>query len=112
MKTAAAGAAGIAATGMVAGCAPKTVATEAVAAPVASAPVAAAEAATLLANLIPQAYLNPQDYDYRQNTTDFKTLFSPLKIGPLSLNHRMVKSAAGSATYLAGLTDELLQLLC
>lgn len=59
--------------------------------------------------LIPQAYLNPQDYDYRQNTTDFKTLFSPLKIGPLTLNHRMVKSAAGSATYLAGLTDELLQ---
>lgn len=59
--------------------------------------------------LIPQAYLNPQDYDYRQNTTDFKTLFSPLKIGPLTLSHRMVKSAAGSATYLAGLTDELLQ---
>ncbi len=59
--------------------------------------------------LIPQAYLNPQDYDYRQNTTDLKTLFSPLKIGPLTLNHRMVKSAAGSATYLAGLTDELLQ---
>jgi 2,4-dienoyl-CoA reductase-like NADH-dependent reductase (Old Yellow Enzyme family)/thioredoxin reductase len=59
--------------------------------------------------LIPAAYLNPQDYDYRQNTTDFKTLFSPLEIGPLTLSHRMVKSAAGSATYLAGLTDELLQ---
>lgn len=42
-------------------------------------------------------------------TTDFKTLFSPLKIGPLKLNHRMIKSAAGSATYLAGPTDELLQ---
>lgn len=59
--------------------------------------------------LIAAAYLNPQDYDYRQNTTDFKTLFSPLQIGPLNLSHRMVKSAAGSATYLAGLTDELLQ---
>lgn len=59
--------------------------------------------------LLATAYLNPQDYDYRQNTTDFKTLFSPLKIGSLSLNHRIVKSAAGSATYLAGLTDELLQ---
>ncbi|UWG95890.1 FAD-dependent oxidoreductase [Dehalobacter sp. DCM] len=59
--------------------------------------------------MIPAAYLNPQDYDYRQNTTDLKTLFSPLKIGPLNLNHRMIKSAAGSATYLAGLTDELLQ---
>ena len=59
--------------------------------------------------LISAAYLNPQDYDYRQNTTDFKTLFSPLKIGSLNLNHRIIKSAAGSATYLAGLTDELLQ---
>jgi len=59
--------------------------------------------------LIPQAYVNPQDYDYRQHTTDFKTLFSPFQIGPLTLNHRMVKSAAGSAAYLAGLTDELLQ---
>lgn len=59
--------------------------------------------------LIAAAYLNPQDYDYRQNTTDSKTLFSPLKIGSLNLNHRMIKSSAGSATYLAGLTDELLQ---
>jgi 2,4-dienoyl-CoA reductase-like NADH-dependent reductase (Old Yellow Enzyme family)/thioredoxin reductase len=64
---------------------------------------------SLSGDLIPQAYLNPQDYNYRQNTTDFQTLFSPLKIGPLNLNHRMIKSAAGSATYLAGLTDELLQ---
>ncbi|MEL1134518.1 FAD-dependent oxidoreductase [Desulfitobacterium sp. THU1] len=59
--------------------------------------------------LIPAAYLNPQNYDYRQKTTGFKTLLSPLKIGPLNLNHRMIKSAAGSATYLAGLNDELLQ---
>lgn len=59
--------------------------------------------------LIAAAYLNPQDYNYRQNTTKFATLFSPLKIGPLTLSHRMVKSAAGSATYLAGLTDELFQ---
>ncbi len=59
--------------------------------------------------LIPAAYLNPQDYNYRQHTTDFKTLFSPLKIGSVTTSHRMVKSAAGSATYLAGLTDELLQ---
>lgn len=59
--------------------------------------------------LISTAYLNPQDYDYRQNTSDFKTLFSPLKIGSLNLNSRIFKSAAGSATYLAGLTDELLE---
>ena len=55
------------------------------------------------------AYINPQREDYRSNTKELKTLFSPLKIGAIQLNHRMVKSAAGSATYLAGLTDELLQ---
>jgi 2,4-dienoyl-CoA reductase-like NADH-dependent reductase (Old Yellow Enzyme family)/thioredoxin reductase len=60
-------------------------------------------------DLIAAALLNPQDYDYRQNTTDFKTLFSPVKIGSIELSHRMVKSAAGSAAYLAGPTDELLQ---
>lgn len=108
LKGAAASAAGIAATGMVAGCAPKTVATEAAVESAATA-AAGSPAAVAASDLIPQAYLNPQDYDYRQKTTDFKTLFSPLKIGPLNLNHRMIKSAAGSATYLGGLTDELLQ---
>ena len=44
-----------------------------------------------------------------KNTTDFATLFSPLQLGSLSLSHRMMKSAAGSATHLAGLTDELFQ---
>lgn len=58
-------------------------------------------------DLIAAASLNPQDYDYRQNTTDFKTLFSPLNVGSLELGHRMVKSAAGSACYLAGFTKEL-----
>ncbi|MDR2587218.1 MAG: FAD-dependent oxidoreductase, partial [Coriobacteriales bacterium] len=60
-------------------------------------------------DLIAAAYLNPQDYDYRQNTTDFKTLLSPIKIGSIESSHRMIKSAAGSAAYLAGPTDELLQ---
>ena len=55
------------------------------------------------------AYINPQREDYRSNTKELKTLFSPLKIGAIQLNHRMVKSAAGSATYLAGPTDEFLQ---
>lgn len=59
--------------------------------------------------LIPEAYVNPQDYDYRKNTTDFKTLFSPIKIGSIESDHRMIKSAAGSATYLAGFTDELFE---
>ncbi len=57
--------------------------------------------------LIASASLNPQDYEYRQNTTDFGTLFSPWKLGGIELSHRMVKSAAGSACYLAGLTQEL-----
>ncbi|NLG95813.1 MAG: FAD-dependent oxidoreductase [Chloroflexi bacterium] len=88
-----------------AACSPKTVVTEEAVTGTGTGNAAAVQEM----ELIPQAYLNPQDYDYRQNTTDFKTLFSPLKIGPLTLNHRMVKSAAGSATYLNGLTDELLQ---
>lgn len=58
---------------------------------------------------IPTALLNPQSEEYRTHAKELKTLFSPLTIGALTLNHRMVKSAAGSATYLAGLTDELLQ---
>ena len=105
LKGAATGVAGIAATSILAGCAPKVEGTPAAAAEA----TAAASTAPAASDLIPQAYLNPQDYDYRQNTTDFKTLFSPLTIGPLTLNHRMIKSAAGSATYLGGLTDELLQ---
>ncbi|MDR3052857.1 MAG: twin-arginine translocation signal domain-containing protein, partial [Coriobacteriales bacterium] len=59
-------------------------------------------------DLLYTAYINPQDYDYRENTTDFKTLFSPLKIGPVEITTRLVKTAAGSAAYLAGPTDELL----
>ena len=94
----------LAAGGLLTACKPKIAATDAVVET-----TEGAQASTVGGDLIPQAYLNPQDYNYRQNTTDFKTLFSPLKIGPLNLNHRMVKSAAGSATYLAGLTDELLQ---
>jgi 2,4-dienoyl-CoA reductase-like NADH-dependent reductase (Old Yellow Enzyme family)/thioredoxin reductase len=41
---------------------------------------------------------NPQDYDYRDNTTDFTTLFSELKVGPFNLSHRIIKPAAGSDT--------------
>ena len=60
---------------------------------------------------IPQAYLNPQldEKEFRTADLELKTLFSPLQIGNVSLTHRMVKSAAGSATYLAGMTDEFLQ---
>lgn len=91
------GVAGMAAAGasMLGGCSPTTGTTN------------GGSAAGAGSDLIAAASLNPQDYDYRQNTTDFKTLFSPLKIGSMQTSHRMVKSAAGSATYLGGLTDEL-----
>lgn len=49
------------------------------------------------------ARLNPQDYDYRSNTTDFATLFSPWQLGPLTIPNRMVKSAAGSNTLPIGI---------
>lgn len=49
--------------------------------------------------LIASAELNMQaDDDFRANTTDFATLFSPWKFGGLEIRHRMVKSAAGSDT--------------
>ena len=44
------------------------------------------------------AGLNPQDYDFRDPDSDLSAIFSPWKFGGLSLNHRMVKSAAGSDT--------------
>ena len=42
--------------------------------------------------------LNPQDYDFRDADSDLSAVFSPWKFGGLTLNHRMVKSAAGSDT--------------
>ena len=46
--------------------------------------------------------------EFRSADMELKTIFSPFKIGNVELNHRMVKSAAGSAAYLAGMTDEFL----
>lgn len=74
-----------------------------------SAPSTATTSSVPTGDLIAQAYVNPQDLDYRSATTDFPTLFSPLKFGSLELSHRMMKSAAGSATYLNGPTDEMYQ---
>lgn len=93
--------AGLAGMGLT-GCAPQQ-------APTDMAQTGEAAEATATDEVIPQALLNPQDYDYRSNTTDFATLFSPWKLGPIELPNRIVKSAAGSATYLAGYTDELFQ---
>lgn len=67
------------------------------------------EAAAPAQDLLYTAYVNPQDYDYRQNSGDTSALFSDWKLGSIDLSCRMVKSAAGSATYLAGYTDELYQ---
>ena len=58
---------------------------------------------------IPAAYLNPQRDDYRSADKELKLLFSPLKLGSVRLRHRMVKSAAGSACYLSGLSDEFIE---
>ena len=103
------GAAGIAVAGAgLAGCAPSA-APATKAADGADAAGSAAAGAAGESELIPAAYVNPQDYDYRQITTDFSTLFSPVKIGSIESSHRMIKSAAGSATYLGGLTDEFFQ---
>ena len=68
---------------------------------------ARAESAQAADELLYTASINPQDSDWLGTETDFATLFSPWKLGNIELSHRMVKSAAGSATYLAGYTDEL-----
>ena len=109
----AAGAAGIAGLGLLNGCS-KTEAPASSAA--ASAAGSAAEGTTTPAAAAPAtdklytASINPQldESEFRSNTKELTTLFSPLTIGSMEISNRMVKSAAGSATYLAGLTDELL----
>ncbi|MDR1713117.1 MAG: FAD-dependent oxidoreductase [Coriobacteriales bacterium] len=60
-------------------------------------------------DLIATAYLNPQDFSYKDATSECANIFSPFKLGSLELSHRLVKSAAGSATYLAGPTDEMFE---
>ena len=62
-------------------------------------------------DMIPQAYLNPQlpEEEFRTHDKELKAIFSSFKIGNVELHHRMVKSAAGSAAYLAGMTDEFLE---
>ena len=109
IKGAAAGAVSVAAFGLV-GCTQQTTQTPD---PTPAPPEAPSPASNPVQNVItPQnagAYLNPQDYNYTSNSiTDFSktTLFSDWKLGPLTLNHRMVKSAAGSDTFANGLNEE------
>ena len=56
------------------------------------------------------ATLNPQDYDFRDTDSDLSAVFSPWKFGGLQLNHRMVKSAAGSDTQ-KGSEEEAVELI-
>lgn len=44
--------------------------------------------------------LNPQDDSYSTNTTDYSAIFEPLTIGKLKLRNRIVKSPAGSDTWV------------
>ena len=71
-----------------------------------AAPTACADEPATAAVAAP-AQLNPQEEDWRGVGTDVSAVLSPWKLGPLELSHRMVKSAAGSATFLAGFGQEL-----
>lgn len=42
--------------------------------------------------------LNPQDESYDTYTTDYSAIFTPIKVGPMTLRNRIVKSSAGSDT--------------
>lgn len=105
----AAGAAGIAGLGLLNGCS-KTEAPASSAAASAAAEGTTPAAAAPVTDKLYTASINPQldESEFRSNTKELTTLFSPLTIGSMEISNRMVKSAAGSATYLAGLTDELL----
>lgn len=69
----------------------------------ASAPAPEGDGLASTGQASPQSLLNPQDFDFRENTTDFATLFSPWKLGGIELSHRMVKSAAGTGAFDQGL---------
>lgn len=43
--------------------------------------------------------LNPQDDSYDKYTTDYAAIFSPIKVGKLTLKNRIIKCAAGSDTH-------------
>lgn len=105
----AAGAAGIAGLGLLNGCS-KTEAPASSAASVAGSTAESTSSAAPVTEKLYTAYINPQldESEFRSNTKQLTTLFSPLTIGSMEISNRMVKSAAGSATYLVGLTDELL----
>ena len=81
----AAAAGAVAATGVTAGGAQNAVATEA----------AESQGGGVVYQVMADS-LNPQDYDYRQNSGDLSHVLSPWKLGNIELPNRIVKSAAGS----------------
>lgn len=83
-----------------AGCAPK--ATTAKEQTTSAKETTANESITKSVQQVIAEQMNPQDWDYQQNTTDLSTLFSPLQIGSVTIPNRIVKSAAGSGMW--GLT--------
>ena len=110
---AAAGAASVATFGLTACTQPsvQTPAPEPTPAPAPPVPEVSKPVENLITPQTAGAYLNPQDYNYTSNSiTDFSktTLFSDWKLGPLTLNHRMVKSAAGSDTWVRGFGEEVI----
>ncbi|MDO4633798.1 MAG: FAD-dependent oxidoreductase [Eubacteriales bacterium] len=109
LKGTAAGAAGLAVAGLFGAGKEKTV----IAAEETTEAAAAAEAAQQPANVqaFLSANLNPQDYDYTQNDVeDFaKTkIFEPWQFGPLTIENRIVKSAAGSAYLPTAKKEEII----
>jgi 2,4-dienoyl-CoA reductase-like NADH-dependent reductase (Old Yellow Enzyme family)/thioredoxin reductase len=106
LKGAAAGSMGIATIGLV-GCQPRANSTPSAASGDSAANTSQATTPCITAQSA-AANLNPQDYDYTSNTSDLKTLFSSWKLGPLTLSHRMVKSAAGSDTWVKEFGEEVI----
>ena len=49
--------------------------------------------------------MNPQDESYDTYTTDYSAIFTPIKVGPMTLRNRIVKSSAGSDTLPRGATE-------
>lgn len=93
LKGAAVASLGVAGVGMMPGCSPKS--------PDEAKGSVVAEANENVRQAI-ATQLNPQDDDFRGNSGDLSTLFSPLAIGGLTIDCRMVKSSAGSNTFIPG----------
>lgn len=97
MKGAAIGIAGAASVGILSGCS-NSAASEAASAAASESTAASGGAAvtTTSEEWTVGSVLNPQDTSFTKYTTDYSHIFSPLKIGGVTLKNRIVKSAAGS----------------